>query len=89
MTGYCCVLNYYRKVSPLEGSKNRDSLLRKLVCVCGGGTRCGWMCIHVSVCVCVCRWVGMYSLLKKLVCVCVCVCVGGVECACIWVCVGV
>ena len=25
------------------------------------------MCIHVFVC----RWVGMYSLLKKLVCVCV------------------
>ena len=37
------------------------------MCVCGGGTRCGWMCIHV----CVYRWVGMYSLLKKLVCVCV------------------
>ena len=47
---------------------NRDSLLMKLVCVCGGGMRCGWMCIHV----CVCRWVGMYSLLKKVVCVCVC-----------------
>ena len=29
------------------------------------GTRCGWMCIHV----CVCRWVVMYCLLKKLVCV--------------------
>ena len=51
------------------------------------------MCIHV----CVCRWVGMYSLLKKLVCVCVCVEVGlgvlvggggGVECVGIWVCVG-
>ena len=34
---------------------------------------CGWMCIHVRVC----RWVGMYSLLKKLVCVCVCVEGGG------------
>ena len=31
------------------------------------------MCIHVFVC----RWVGIYSLLKKLVCVCVCVCGGG------------
>ena len=86
MTGCCCVLNYCRKVSPLEDSKNRDSLLKKLVCmcVCGGGTRCAWMCIRVFVC----RWVGMYSLLKKLVCVCVWG-GGGVECACIWVCVGV
>ena len=38
LTGYYCVLNYCRKVSPLEGSKNRDSL-KKLVCVCvEGGT---------------------------------------------------
>ena len=46
------------------------------------------MCIHV----CVYRWVGMYSLLKKLVCVCVCVeggrvvggCAGGTyPCACV------
>ena len=52
MTGYCCVLNYCRKVSPLEGSKNRDSLLKKLVCVCvcggGGGVR---MDVHPCVCV--------------------------------------
>ena len=60
MTGYFCVLNYSRKVSPLEGSKNRDSLLKKLVCVCVyvGGTRCGWMCIHV----CVGGWVCSVSL---------------------------
>ena len=91
MTGCCCVLNYCRKVSPLEGSKNRDTLLKKLVGVCRDGTRCGWMCIHVFVC----RWVGMYSLLKKLVCVCgwgyafghvkvgecVCVCMMG---KCVW-----
>ena len=28
------VMDYCRKVSPLEVSKNRDSLLKKLVCVC-------------------------------------------------------
>ena len=73
MTRYCCVLNYCRKVSPLEGSKNRDSLLKKLVCVCVEGGRgvggCGsmWMCIHV--CMCVGRWV--LSPVKKLVSVCV------------------
>ena len=52
MTGYCCVLNYCRKLSPLEGSKNRHSLLKKLVCVCvWRWDGCGWMCIHVCVCV--------------------------------------
>ena len=66
MTGCCCVPNYCRKVSPLKDSKNRDSLLKKLVCVCGGGRGVGG-CASM----CVCRWVGMYSLLKKLVCVCV------------------
>lgn len=28
------VVDYFRKVSPLEASKDRDSLLKKLVCVC-------------------------------------------------------
>ena len=55
-------MDYCRKVSPLEGNKNRDSLLKKLVCVCVW-RRCEWMCIHV------CGW--ECSLLKKLVCVCV------------------
>ena len=63
-------MDYCRKVSPLEGSKNRNSLLKKLVrlCVC--------LCVCVCVCVgrmhvCVGRWVMM--------CVCVCgVCVGGI-----------
>ena len=71
-------------MSPLEGNKNRDSLLKKLVCmcVCGGGMRCGWMCIHVCVCVGGCA----QSPEETGVCVC-----GGEEggggCACIWVCV--
>ena len=33
------VMDYCRKVSPLENSKNRDRLLKKLVCVCV----CGWV----------------------------------------------
>ena len=38
------VMDYCRKVSPLEDSKNRDCLLKKLVCV---------YCVCVCVCVCV------------------------------------
>ena len=40
---YSDVMDYCRKVSPLEGSKNRDHLLKKLVRVC----------VFVQ-CVCVC-----------------------------------
>ena len=72
-------------MSPLEGSKNRDTLLNKLVCVCGGGTRCGWMCIHVCVCVCV----GGCAQSPEETGVCVCGGGGGGGCACIWVCVRV
>ena len=39
------VMDYCRKVSPLEGSKNRDCLLKKLVRLC--------------MCVCVCVYVCM------------------------------
>ena len=49
------VMDCCRKVSPLEDSKNRDSLLKKLVCVCV------CTCVSLSVCVCVCA----------LACVCV------------------
>ena len=54
MTGYCCVLNYCRKVSPLEGKKNRDTLLNKLVCVeVGQGVGgCASMCLYVGGWVC-------------------------------------
>ena len=41
------VMDYCRKVSPLEGSKNRDCLLKKLVYVC--------VCVCVCPCVCVGR----------------------------------
>ena len=48
-------MDYCRKVSPLEGSKNRDSLFKKLVrpcvcvCVCvgGGGGAGDWLCVCV------------------------------------------
>ena len=49
MTMFCSdVMDYCRKVSSLEDSKNRDSLLKKLVRVC--------VCVCVGVCVCVCVW---------------------------------
>ena len=54
------VMDYCRKVSRLEDSKNRDRLLKKLlhvcvlcVCVCV----CVWVCVCMCVCVCVGRWV--------------------------------
>ena len=40
------VMDYCRKVSPLEDSKNRDSLLKKLVRVC--------VCVCVGECMSVC-----------------------------------
>ena len=71
MTGYCCVLNFCRKVSPLEGSKNRDSLLKKLVCVCVEGGQgvggCASMCVYLG------GWVCTVSLRNW----CACVCGGG------------
>ena len=58
------VMDYCRKVSSLEDSKNGDQLLKKLVCVC--------------VCVCVCGWKACVCVGRQVVmCVCV-VCVGGI-----------
>ena len=49
-------MDYCRKVSPLEYSKNRDSLLNKLVHVCVGWwvviCVCGWVVVCVWVYVC-------------------------------------
>ena len=72
-------------MSPLEGSKNRDSLLKKLVCVYveGDGVwvdvhpcACGWVCTvsETSVCVCVCGGGGWHAFgyvkVGESVCVC-------------------
>ena len=59
MIGYCSdLMDYCRKVSLLEGSKNRDSLLKKLVC--------GWWVVGMCVCVHECfltrRVVGNVSI---------------------------
>ena len=49
------VMDYCRKVGPLEGSKTRGSLPKKLVhlCVgvCEGGCVSGCACVHVLVCI--------------------------------------
>ena len=65
------VMDYCRKVGPLEGSKNRGSLPKKLVhlCVgvCEGGSVGGCACV----CGCACVWcVGWWVV----------VCVGPVSC---------
>ena len=51
------VMDYCSKVNPLENSKNRDSLLIKLVCSCLCVWVCGWMCMHTFEHVC--RWVSV------------------------------
>ena len=50
------MMDYYRKVSPLEGNKNVDSLLKKLVC----RNACGWV---------ECRWVHVQAWVGSYVCV--------------------
>ena len=79
------VMDYCRKVSPLEGSNNWNSLLKKLVCVCveigQGNGGCASMCM--------CRWVGIYECVWMCTCMCmcrwVCVCVDMYGCMCMWV----
>ena len=67
-------MDYCRKVVPLEGSKNGDSLLKKLVhlvwmwmcvwvggcvvCVYGGGWVDVWVCVWVNGWLCVCVEMG-------------------------------
>ena len=63
------VMDYCRKVSPLEDSKNRDCLFKKLVRLCVCVCMCVWVdvlcvCVYgggwVDVWVCVFVWVGVW-----------------------------
>lgn len=56
MTGYCDMTGFCRKMSSLEGNKNRDRLLKKLVRVWMSRDGCVLVCGSV-VCIYACVWV--------------------------------